>query len=89
VILGPLELGQEARRQVSAMTGLQSGTVTGVDRAGDDRWVVTVEVVELERIPSTMDVMGTFEVTLSEDGEVIGLHRRGRHRRSQTDYGEG
>jgi Gas vesicle synthesis protein GvpO len=67
------------------MTGLQSGRVTGIDRAADDRWVVTVEVVELARIPSTMDVMGTFEVTLSEGGELVGLRRRGRHRRSQTD----
>jgi hypothetical protein len=83
-----LELAEQARRQVSAMTGLQSGTVTGLDRAGDDRWVVTVEVLELERIPNTMDVMGTFEVTLSEDGEVVGLRRSGRRRRSQTDQHE-
>jgi hypothetical protein len=83
-----LELAEQARRQVSAMTGLQSGTVTGLDRAGDDRWVVTVEVVELERIPNTMDVMGTFEVTLSEDGEIVRLLRSGRRRRSQTDQHE-
>ncbi|MDX6701534.1 MAG: hypothetical protein QOF26_1760 [Baekduia sp.] len=69
------------------MTGLESGTVTGLDRAGDDRWVVTVEVVELARIPSTMDVMGIFEVTLSDGGELVGLRRSGRLRRSQTDQG--
>ena len=85
----PLELAQQARRQVSEMTGLQSGTVTGLDRAGDGRWVVTVEVVELARIPNTMDVMGSFEVTLSEGGELVGLRRSGRHRRSQTDQGRG
>ncbi|MCU1422540.1 MAG: gas vesicle protein [Solirubrobacterales bacterium] len=85
----PFELAQQAREQVAEMTGLQSGTVTGLDRGGDDRWVVTVEVVELERIPNTMDVMGTFEVTLSEDGELVGLRRRGRRRRSQTDQGTG
>jgi hypothetical protein len=85
----PFELAQRARQQVSEMTGLQSGTVTGLDRAGDDCWVVTVEVVELARIPNTMDVMGTFDVTLSEDGELVGLRRSGRHRRSQTDPGRG
>jgi hypothetical protein len=85
----PFELAQQASRQVSEMTGLQSGTVTGLGRAGDDRWVVTVEVVELERIPNTMDVMGTFEVTLSEDGELVGLRRSGRRRRSETDQGRG
>jgi hypothetical protein len=82
----PSEVAQQARRQVSELTGLECGTVTGLDR-NDGRWVVTVEVVELERIPSTMDVMGTFEVTLSEDGELLGLRRSGRHRRSQTDQG--
>jgi hypothetical protein len=85
----PFELAQQAKRQVSEMTGLQSGTVTGLDRAGDDRWVVTVEVVELARVPNTMDVMGSFEVTLSKDGELLGLRRRGRYRRSQTDQGTG
>jgi hypothetical protein len=83
----PLELAQQARQQVAEMTGLESGTVTGLDRAGDDRWVVTVEVVELARIPSTMDVMGIFEVTLSDGGELVGLRRSGRLRRSQTDQG--
>jgi hypothetical protein len=83
----PFELAQQARQQVAQMTGLESGTVTGLDRTGDDRWVVTVEVVELARIPSTMDVMGIFEVTLSDDGELVGLRRNGRVRRSQTDQG--
>jgi hypothetical protein len=85
----PFELAEQARQQVSAMTGLESGTVTGLDRAGADRWVVTVEVVELSRIPNTMDVMGVFEVTLSEGGDLVGLRRSGRHRRSQTDQGAG
>jgi hypothetical protein len=85
----PFELAQQARRQVADMTGLESGTVTGFNRAADDQWVVTVEVVELARIPSTMDVMGTFEVTLSEGGELLGLRRSGRHRRSQTDQDQG
>jgi hypothetical protein len=83
----PFELAQQAKRQVSEMTGLEAETVTGIDCAGDDRWVVTVEVVELQRIPNTMDVMGTFEATLSQDGELVGFRRRGRHRRSQTDEG--
>jgi hypothetical protein len=85
----PFELAQEAKRHVSEMTGLRSGTVTGLDRAEDGRWVVTVEVVELARLPNTMDVMGTFEVTLSEAGELVRFRRSGRHRRSQTDQGRG
>jgi hypothetical protein len=82
------DLVQQARRHVSEVTGLRAETVTGLDRAGDDRWVVTVEMLELARVPSTMDVLGTFEVTLSEDGELLGFRRLGRHRRSATDDGK-
>jgi hypothetical protein len=59
-------------------------TVTGLNRAGDDRWVVTMDVLELARVPNTMDVLGTFEVTLSEDGQLLGFRRLGSHRRSAT-----
>ena len=79
----PGDLAHEARRQVSELTGLPVETVTGFARSGND-WVVTVEAVELARVPSTMDVLGTFEVTLSDEGELLGLRRRDRHRRSET-----
>jgi hypothetical protein len=43
---------------------------------------VTVEAVELARVPRTMDVMGTYQVTLSDEGELRGFHRVGRYERS-------
>jgi gas vesicle protein GvpO len=79
----PAELAREAQRQVAELTGLPIAGVTGFARSGAD-WVVTVEAVELTRVPSTMDVLGAFEVTLSQAGELLGLRRRDRHRRSQT-----
>jgi hypothetical protein len=59
-------------------------TVSGLDRNGDDAWVVTVEAVELERVPNTMDLMGTYEITLTSDGALIGFRRVGRYQRSAT-----
>jgi hypothetical protein len=83
------ELVQQARQQVSALTGLQAETVTGLSRADGDGWVVTVEALELARVPSTMDVLGTFEVTISADGELLGFRRVGHRRRSATENGAG
>jgi hypothetical protein len=82
------DLVQEARRQVSELTGLSAETVTGMHRGADDSWVVMVEMLELTRVPNTMDVLGTFEVTLSADGELLGFRRLGRHRRSATEEGK-
>ena len=81
------DLAQQARRQVSELTGLQAETVTGLNRAGDGRWVVTVEALEVARIPNTMDVLGMFEVTISADGEMLGFRRLGHRRRSSTEDG--
>jgi hypothetical protein len=81
------ELVQQARRQVAELTGLQTETVVGLNPAGDDRWAVTVEALELARVPSTMDVLGTFEITLSTDGELLHFRRLGHRRRSSTDDG--
>jgi hypothetical protein len=78
---------QTAKELVSVVTGLRAETVTGVRRDGDDGWLVIVEMLELERVPNTMDVLGSYEVTLSADGELVGLRRLGRHSRSATDEG--
>ena len=83
------ELVQQARQLVSEMTGLEAETITGLNRAGDDRWTVTVEALELARVPCTMDVLGTFEITMSVDGEVLGFRRLGHRRRSSTEDGRG
>jgi hypothetical protein len=72
---------------VAELTGLQAETVVGLNPAGDDRWAVTVEALELARVPSTMDVLGTFEITLSTDGELLHFRRLGHRRRSSTDDG--
>lgn len=79
----PAELAQEAKTQVAELTGHQPETVTGLSRNGDDgAWVVTVEALELARVPNTMDVMGSYEVRLSEDGELLGFNRRRRYHRA-------
>ena len=77
------DLVQRARQQTSELTGLRAETVTGLIRDGDDRWVMTVEALELARVPSTMDVLGTFEVTISIDGELLGPRRLGHRRRAR------
>ena len=46
-----------------------------------------VEVLEVERVPNTMDVLASYEVLLSDDGEVLGFNRRRRYHRAAVDQG--
>ena len=45
---------------------------------------MTLEVLELQRVPSTTDVIGKYEVTLDKDGEVTGLQRTRRFTRAES-----
>jgi hypothetical protein len=83
----PRELLDTAVEQVGDLTGLPVETVTGLDRDGDDIWRVMVEVLEVERVPNTMDVLASYEVRLSDDGEVLGFNRRRRYHRAAAEDG--
>jgi hypothetical protein len=84
----PRELLQAAREEVAGLTGRRVETVSGLRRDGDEKsWVVNVEVLELQRVPSTMDLLASYAVTLSDDGDVRGFERRRRYHRAAVDDG--
>jgi hypothetical protein len=78
--VGGAQLAGTAREVVQGLTGKRPESVTGLERS-DDGWRVDVEVLELERIPSTTDVLATYEVTLDEQGELQGYRRVHRYLR--------
>jgi Gas vesicle synthesis protein GvpO len=75
---------RQAKRLLAELTGLKPGTVTAVDRE-DGAWRVTVEMIELERVPNTMDVIGSYEITVGDDGGLRGYRRVRRYHRSATE----
>jgi hypothetical protein len=81
------ELLQVAREEVADVTGRRVETVSGLRRDGDGGWEVTVEVLEMQRVPSTMDLLASYTVTLSDDGDVRGFERRRRYHRAAVDDG--
>jgi hypothetical protein len=77
-------LANRALQELEALVGCPAEGVSGI-RRDDDGWVVMVDVLELERLPATTDVMGLYEVTLDGDGEVSGYRRVKRYLRSQVE----
>ena len=81
--------GQDAiervRRELPRLLGRPIESVLGVERAEDNGWQVTVQVVELSRVPRTTDVLGAYAVTIDDDGELQQYRRRRRYVRSQAD----
>jgi hypothetical protein len=85
--LSPPQLLGRAREQMEELFGKPVEAVSGFEQANGDRkgWTVTLELLELERIPDTTSLLGTYEATLDADGNLLGAHRVRRYPRNQTD----
>jgi hypothetical protein len=79
--------GQAGLRQIAELTGKQPEGVTVVEPA-EDGWVVGVEVVEDRRIPSSTDILATYETEIGTDGELVSYRRVRRYTRGRGDNGD-
>src|SRR4051794_37804245 len=80
------EIAEGAVEQVHDLIGRPVESITGVER-DEDEWIVSLEVLELERVPATTDVLGQYEVRLDKDGELIGTQRIRRYPRAEAGEG--
>jgi hypothetical protein len=80
--LSTTELGQAALTTVQELTGYTPEAVTGLEWDGE-HWQVTVDVLELARIPNTTDLLGSYQVQLDEDGTLRGYRRIARFQRGK------
>ncbi|HEX6360425.1 gas vesicle protein GvpO [Actinophytocola sp.] len=67
------------------LTGREPEGVTGVRKTAEGGWSVLVDVVELERIPATTSVLGTYRVDIDRDGDMVACERLRRYTRGTTD----
>jgi hypothetical protein len=72
------EVARHVAQQLAALIRKDPGEVTQLVRS-DDGWSVHVEVLELRRIPETMDMMALYEVTADHHGDVEGYRRLRRY----------
>lgn len=76
---------RRVREDLPELLGRKVESVLGVERNDDELWQVSVQVVELARIPNSTDVLGCYQVTLDENGELAGYQRQRRYTRGQAD----
>ena len=82
--LSAIELGRAAMRTVQELTGYVPEAVTALEWDGEF-WEITVDALELTRIPNTTDVLGAYVVRLDEDGTLRGYRRERRFQRCDAE----
>lgn len=81
---GALEVARKGVGQLTELTGRKLDTIAAIERV-DDGWQLTVELVELERVPSTTNLMGSYDAELDAEGNLISYERVRRYHRGQAD----
>ncbi|GAI16069.1 unnamed protein product [marine sediment metagenome] len=74
------ELGEKAKKAVESSVGRKALNVIGASNE-KGKWKITVQVLERKAVPDSQDLIGIYEVTLSDAGKVLGFKRTStRHR---------
>jgi hypothetical protein len=79
------QVARHAAREMQELMRQPVEGVRGVRRDDDGGWEVIVEVLELERIPNSTDVLGSYVLLLDESGEVREYRRVRRYHRNQVE----
>ena len=80
------EVLRTGRDAFASIFGREPESVSGVEKV-DGGWRLAVEVTELERIPQSTSVMASYEVRLSDQGDLEGYRRTRRYYRNQAGEG--
>jgi hypothetical protein len=84
--LSAKELTEAAATTIADLTGFEPESVAGLQWDGES-WLVTVDVVEVARIPNTTDLLASYVVQLDDGGGLLGYKRARRFVRGQVDEG--
>ena len=78
------QAARAALRQIVELTDKKAESITGVERR-EDGWTVSIEVVEDRRIPSSADILATYETKVDGNGELMSYRRVRRYSRGRGD----
>ncbi len=82
------DAAKAALQQVMDLTGKPAESITGVERT-ENGWRIGIEVIEDRRIPSSADILATYQAEMDEDGELVSYRRVRRYPRGRGDSNEG
>jgi hypothetical protein len=78
------ELTEAAVSTIADLTGFAPESAAALQWDGES-WLVTVDVLELARIPNTTDVLASYVVQLDDGGGLLGYKRTRRFLRGQVE----
>lgn len=78
------QAAQAGVRGLMDLIGKRPEGVTSVEPT-EDGWLMGVEVIEDQRVPSSADVLAVYEAELDSGGDLLSYRRTARYSRAQGD----
>ncbi len=70
-----VNLAQRAKEQLTEVTGFSPVAAVGGFK-DDEGWHITVDAVEMARIPQSTDIIGTYVVSLDQEGNMVKFEKK-------------
>jgi len=70
MVMKMAELAERAKEQLAQVTGFTPVAVVGSYK-DEEGWHVSVDVLEMARLPESTDVVGTYVAVLDENGDMV------------------
>jgi hypothetical protein len=86
--MSALDVHQAACRLAEELIKKKVEGVTGITKEEEDEWRALVEVLERKAVPDTQDMLGVYEFSLDDKGDLIGYRRVELRRRSDRSVVE-
>ena len=77
------DIVKKAQEEFIRLGKTRTDGVTGLSRR-DEGWIVSIEALERKAIPDTMDVLGLYEISLDNEGNLLGFERKKLRKRGET-----
>ena len=83
-----MNLAERAKEQLAEVTGFNPVAAVGGFK-DEEGWHISVDVLEMARLPESTDIIGTYVVSLDPEGNMVKFEKkRARLRGEPYEIGE-
>jgi hypothetical protein len=78
-----VNLAEQAKQQLAQVTGFSPVAAVGGFK-DEEGWHITVDMLEMARLPESTDIIGTYAVTLDAEGNMVKFEKKQSRLRGES-----
>ena len=75
MVTGMMNLAERAKNQLAEVTGFSPVAAVGGFK-DEEGWHISVDVLEMARLPESTDIIGTYVVSLDPEGNMVKFEKK-------------